>query len=732
MARASFEYDEVGNTFYYVLVSFYALILVPVTYFLFPTGKEEETKVDERECQCYGCVDKLKVKEANKPWRRTKKFLRIGFLVLAWLIFALIVKKVSEIEVVSEEYDPYTILGLDQGAPTAKVKKAYHELSKKMHPDRGGDSVMFDKIAKAYQALTDNESKENWEKYGNPDGPTATTFGIALPKWLVSKEYGVWVLAFYGLIFMIILPVVVGIWWYNSIKFNADKVLMDTTQLFYYFLHKTPKMEINRMIMVLSGSFEFWRQYNKEIVERETDDVELPRLMRQLPALGENKKERPLCLAYALKARILIHCHLSRIPLDSAFLQVDQRYVLARVIRLIEEMISMSQQITFYTQTKITLETMENLMKLQPMFVQGLWPKNSPLLQLPHLTEFNLNHLRKQKVYLCSDLAAMESEKRRAALKVLSDAQYRDVLVVLTSMPRLSIDTTVVVEGEDDSHEITAGCYVTLQVKLTRSSLLDPRAANLEDQRMKNEFEDDSDKSDSENEDKVNDFEEIPEPEEKKNKRKPWEKVRHQKKKGTSKKKKQQAKKAASASAAGTSDPAKPENDDEERENIDEEESVTCSDEESSRGDGSDVEEADWEPANKKNVFETKSHKTHTVHCPYYPGEKYEWWWVTLSMVDKKYGRRLASQIVSCKTLIDEQTVELKFLAPDHKGFYNYQLAVRSDSYMDGDYCKDLKMEVKEAKEIVLPKYEDTEDEEEVQADSSDEEYTEGDDSEED
>lgn len=34
----------------------------------------------------------------------------------------------------------------------------------------------------------------------------ATTFGIALPKWIVSKEYGVWVLAFYGFVLMILLP----------------------------------------------------------------------------------------------------------------------------------------------------------------------------------------------------------------------------------------------------------------------------------------------------------------------------------------------------------------------------------------------------------------------------------------------------------------------------------------------------------------------------------------------
>ena len=38
---------------------------------------------------------------------------------------------------------------------------------------------------------------------------TATHFGIALPKWIVEKQNSVWVLAVYGLVFMVILPVVV-------------------------------------------------------------------------------------------------------------------------------------------------------------------------------------------------------------------------------------------------------------------------------------------------------------------------------------------------------------------------------------------------------------------------------------------------------------------------------------------------------------------------------------------
>ena len=40
MGRAQFEYDEVGNTFYYVIVSFYAVILIPLTYIIWPTARK--------------------------------------------------------------------------------------------------------------------------------------------------------------------------------------------------------------------------------------------------------------------------------------------------------------------------------------------------------------------------------------------------------------------------------------------------------------------------------------------------------------------------------------------------------------------------------------------------------------------------------------------------------------------------------------------------------------------
>lgn len=73
--------------------------------------------------------------------------------------------------------------------------------------------------------------------------------------------------------------------------------------------------------MVLAGSFEFWKKFNNEIVERESDDVEVPRVMKELKNLCENKKEAPFCHPWSVKARALLHAHLTRVDLDSPRLE---------------------------------------------------------------------------------------------------------------------------------------------------------------------------------------------------------------------------------------------------------------------------------------------------------------------------------------------------------------------------------------------------------------------------
>ena len=60
------------------------------------------------------------------------------------------------------------------------------------HPDKNaGDATaqdMFIKVAKAHEVLTDEATRENYEKYGNPDGYHGTSVTIGLPSWLTNKE----------------------------------------------------------------------------------------------------------------------------------------------------------------------------------------------------------------------------------------------------------------------------------------------------------------------------------------------------------------------------------------------------------------------------------------------------------------------------------------------------------------------------------------------------------------
>lgn len=66
--------------------------------------------------------------------------------------------------------DYYKILGVDKGASKDEIKKAFHKLAHKHHPDKGGDEKQFKEANEAYQVLSDEEKRRNYDTYGNPNG----------------------------------------------------------------------------------------------------------------------------------------------------------------------------------------------------------------------------------------------------------------------------------------------------------------------------------------------------------------------------------------------------------------------------------------------------------------------------------------------------------------------------------------------------------------------------------
>ncbi|XP_013381039.1 translocation protein SEC63 homolog [Lingula anatina] len=769
MAGMKFEYDEKGGTFYYFLLSFCALIVIPATYYLWPRKTKKDDEKSKRQCYCEPCLLKRTHVNSKDSYSNLKKRATQVVLIIGWVILIFLAYKVSTLELDHVEYDPFVELEIDREASQGEIKKAYRKLSLKYHPDKeGGDPHKFMRIAKAYAALTDEESRNNWMLHGNPDGPGATQFGIALPKWIVEKENSIWVLALYGLAFIIILPIVVGTWWYKSIKFSADQILLDTTQLYLFFFHKTPNMIIRRVIMILAGSFEFEKSHNNEIVERPSDNEELPPLMKYLPNLQEKNKEKPLCFPYSVKARILLHAHFSRLELPRNTLELDKNYILKKCPYLVNEMVNTVAQLVALAyagraQHLPRLETVENVMKVSQMLVQALWETKSPLLQLPHISEDMLKHFvtRKRNIRSIKQFASMNEEDRRLLLRTLSDSEYRDVMNVCAQMPHIDLTIKSEVIDEEDS-SITAGSIVTATVTLVRKNIEEmfnidggeeEEDGEEKEEGQENDNEEEEDQEDEENKE-ANEVTDSP-----KRKTKPWEKQQKKKKgKGGGKNKKKAPKQpykrpvATNGNAPGQGDqntgvssegvedvPKKPKKEkNSDREDGSESENESDSDvsggenekdenEDSHKEGGEDDDEdPEWmkkfqKQAKKENSLETKSKISHSVHCPYFPLDKQEYWW--LYVADRK-NHQLITAPVLVTSLRDTEELQITFKAPDKPGIYQFSVNLRSDSYMDFDITQNIKLDVKEAKKIENHPQWDISDEEDENKDDEDEDVT--------
>ncbi|PIR05119.1 MAG: molecular chaperone DnaJ [Candidatus Liptonbacteria bacterium CG11_big_fil_rev_8_21_14_0_20_35_14] len=67
--------------------------------------------------------------------------------------------------------DYYKILGLEKGASTDEVKKAYRKLAHRYHPDKkGGSSERFKEVNEAYQILSDANKRKQYDAFGTTDG----------------------------------------------------------------------------------------------------------------------------------------------------------------------------------------------------------------------------------------------------------------------------------------------------------------------------------------------------------------------------------------------------------------------------------------------------------------------------------------------------------------------------------------------------------------------------------
>jgi curved DNA-binding protein len=79
--------------------------------------------------------------------------------------------------------DHYQTLGVAKNATPDEIKKAYRKLASQHHPDKGGDTVMFQKIEEAYRILSDPEQRQQYDMpqpqgFSNFNGPGGFNFNV--------------------------------------------------------------------------------------------------------------------------------------------------------------------------------------------------------------------------------------------------------------------------------------------------------------------------------------------------------------------------------------------------------------------------------------------------------------------------------------------------------------------------------------------------------------------------
>jgi translocation protein SEC63 len=312
------DYDN--SAFYYFSITLLSFYLIPGGWYLLSELKEAFFPSASKDLLSRTSHEKEKaevIKKQKSGLTRLNKWQFIVNFIVFIAAFCLFVYLVSSVIGDGEVYrfDPFQILGVDNGASTNEIKKAYRKLSLKYHPDKNiGDKVaeeMFVKIAKAYEALTDETSKANFEKFGNPDGKQALEVSIGLPTFLLDNPRVVLVLYLIGMV--VVIPICVFLWYGNSKQYGEKNIMYQTYDVFF------TKVNENTRVKMLPEIISFAAEYMQLFKTHNTDSAGFLALNNKLngktkspSSIQKPKVDHPSIL----QSNLLLHAHMQRDTVD--------------------------------------------------------------------------------------------------------------------------------------------------------------------------------------------------------------------------------------------------------------------------------------------------------------------------------------------------------------------------------------------------------------------------------
>ncbi|KAK7924548.1 hypothetical protein PG985_006602 [Apiospora marii] len=447
---SDYSYDD-GQFYPFFIFTLSTVITLPLTYSLLRPSTDADAlapriKTDYKPDH----HDIIQAQRAalKRKQRKVKRFIAalIGWAIMGFMLYLIVTTQ----RTVTKTWNPYDILGISESLNEKQIKSFYKKLSVKFHPDKARPdpaknetieslSDRWVELTKAYQALTDEEVRNNWMMYGNPDGKQGFSISIALPSFIVAEGNGKYVVLVYALLLGVLLPYLVGSWWYGTQRMSKEGILIESANSL--FREYSDGIDEGGIVAALSAGKEYEAQFKGNKSESGLSKIESKVAQEGLAGgLSGKEKEKLDDIDSGLRRKVLglLWAYLGRVDLEDKTLNAA-KFAVTPIAQALNN--SFNAIALAYGNTAPILASYFTGQRL----IQAIPPQASPLYQLPHITPAVVQSVdgeSKVPTTVQQFMSQPDAERRRLAVGkgLLTEDQYQELVTVARQLPYFGVE----------------------------------------------------------------------------------------------------------------------------------------------------------------------------------------------------------------------------------------------------------------------------------------------------